>query len=840
MKKMYKVCAFYDTETTNIGEGNNTRAFPVLFIINDIRTIDLTQYTPKANMDCVHFFRNTGDFLEYLRELILWGYDNNIIPIIAAYNLMFDLQPLMHLLNIEYKMSVNAQTATSAYTVDLLDDKEQSILRFWDTFYLEMGGLYAMGETCGFEKAIGDWDYSLIRTPNTELTDNERFYASRDVEVIPAYLAYLLRANEWLKADMFGCRVLTKTSLVRQMAMRELGGLKYRKSSGKSMTLLKSFEMTCKQEFPKSYQQYALRKSCFRGGLTFTSGNYASQVWHNVVSLDVTSMHHTFINGRLLPVHFRPYRVNVLTAICNDIINTSIDDVLKVYYKPFNNAIHARIEFTNLRIKHDSVFSAAGIGIIPQGKFTKTNGIADIIEDVRAKMAEESIRLQGWKDRAINPVFAFGKLISADTVILHVNEVELWCINQVYDYDSFSVRLGEATSKFTVPPDYVTLQSNMLFERKQDMKHILKNYNEGEKYMKQIPASIPEGIKKELINGSANTQFLQSYYGSTIKGMFNGIYGTQAMDLLKPNFIVTDGDIEIDRTTIVTPTNFMDKLPDKPRVLYTYGMRIVAGSRMHLIIALELLARKFGDRIKPTGGDTDSIKCATDVDVTDDDLSECLKPLADASDTAIAYVQRRNRRNFPSIASQLSEIGHFDIEMSTNKSTRWHNHYEAWNKARISENDGNWHVTCAGLSRPRNAYHIEHFCEDLQKAGYDFEQIAKVALGYNTFVGHSICHALQHYRPAVTDYYHGDVVDYMGRKSRVDAPQSIALYSVGRWLGEADKRANAENVAYLRQHNISVDTDEKMLDYDGINAIVYKMNDMGEMVVFMKGVSHGE
>ena len=830
--RQYRVCAVYDTETTNIGTGENTRAYPILFIVNDIRFVDLTQYDTARDMDDIRYYRHVGDMLDYVAELMNWGRSNDIVPVIAAYNLMFDLQPLMYLLSRLYKMAVNAQTSTSAYTVDLLDDKGKVALRFWDTFYLEMSGLRAMGETCGLPKAVGDWDYSLVRTPETPLTDTELFYAGRDTQVIPAYLAYLLKSNEWLTADMLGCRVLTKTSLVRQMAYHEIGVLRYKKANGRRNNLISAFEMTCRQEFAKTFQQYALRKACFRGGLTFTAANYANRVWHNVVSLDVTSMHHTFINGRMIPVHFAPRHTTILRDICFNIMATPVADVLKYYYKPFGHAVHVRCEFVNLRVKKDTIFSEAGIGIIPEGKFTKTATKTDLQDNELMKKAEENIKLSGWYDQAFQPVFAFGKLMSAEKAVLHVNEVELWCISQVYDFDDFNVILGEATRKFAIPPDYVTLQSNVLFERKQDMKHVLKVYKEGEKYPEKVPNSIPEGIKNELLNGTANTQFLQSYYNSTVKGMFNGIYGTQAMDVMKPSFVVLNGDIKIDNTTIVNQDTYSEMIPDKNRVLYTYGMRIVAGSRMHLIIALELLHETLGDAIRPTGGDTDSIKASVAENVSDADLSQALKPLADASDMAINVVQRRNRANFPALASPLESIGHFDIEAAS-EGTRWANHFEAWNKARISESDGHYHITCAGLSRPRDAYHIETLCNDLAKAGYTFEEIAPNVLGYNVFVTNSISHSLQKRRPEVVDRYIGDVTDYLDNTSHVDEPQSIALYPTGRWLGETTKRASVENLQWLRrtQH---VDTRERWIEYvDGVGRIL-AMDDNGEMTPLME------
>lgn len=214
-RRNFRVAAIFDTETTNIGEGAETRAYPILYIFNDMRNTSVEEYNPDT--DDVRFYRHTGEALAYIDDLITYGTAHDFIPIIAAYNLMFDMQTLMLELAQTYEIRVNAQTATSVYTLDLCVG-EDVVCRFWDTFYLEMGGLRAMGETCGLPKAVGDWDYTLIRTPETPLTDEELFYARRDVQVIPQYLQWLLHANSWLTADMLGCRVLTKTSLVRQMA----------------------------------------------------------------------------------------------------------------------------------------------------------------------------------------------------------------------------------------------------------------------------------------------------------------------------------------------------------------------------------------------------------------------------------------------------------------------------------------------------------------------------------------------------------------------------------------------------------------------------------------------
>lgn len=820
-RKPFRVAAVYDTETTNIQAGPETRAYPILYIFNDLRNTPVESY--DASADDVRYYRHADDALAYIDDLIEYGATHGYVPVIAAYNLMFDMQTLMLALTQSYTISVNAQTATSVYTLDLCVDGDV-VCRFWDTFYLEMGGLRAMGETCGLPKAVGDWDYTLVRTPETPLTDDELFYARRDVQVIPQYLQWLLRANHWLASDMLGSRVLTKTSLVRQMARREIGGRRVTLRGGKKLTLQRAFEITCNQEFPRNYESYALRKSCFRGGLTFTSAKTAGVVVDNVASLDVTSMHHAFINGRRLPVKFAPTSAELLQIACERIAATSLDDVLTHYDDPFRVGLHVAVRFSHLRPRKRTCFAMWGIAICPRSKFVRTlHADTDYSNNDRAKTQDNSIRAHGYVDSAVNPVYAFGKLYSADECVLHVNEIELWDVAQVYEYDNMRVLYGESTTKTIIPPDYVTLQSNMLFARKTDVKNLIKGYTEGTPYVGDIPDTIPEGIARDAKTGELSMKFLRSYYGSTVKGQFNGIYGTQAQDVMKADYCVTEtGELEVDKTTVCTPENFAKKRPKTPRVLYTYGMRIVAGSRMHLLIAMMLIYRRFGERVTVTGGDTDSLKISCAADVSDVELLDALKPLHDAIENAINDTMRRVRNTAPDMASTLDHIGKFEIE-DCGGGTRYVEHMEMWNKARVSlDKNGFVHVTCAGLPRPDGAYTIEDFIADVMRAGHGFAETVQMSLGYDVLVDYEICHTLQRNRPHVCDRYIGDVTDYLGETAHVDTPEAVGLYSSGRWLGESDKQANGENLTYLRNmYNRIVDaTPRELIMRDGKPMIV--------------------
>ena len=49
--------------------------------------------------DNVMFFREENEAIEYIESLIEFGLKANCIPVICAYNLMFDLQTLIYNLN---------------------------------------------------------------------------------------------------------------------------------------------------------------------------------------------------------------------------------------------------------------------------------------------------------------------------------------------------------------------------------------------------------------------------------------------------------------------------------------------------------------------------------------------------------------------------------------------------------------------------------------------------------------------------------------------------------------------------------------------------------------------
>ena len=793
--KPFKIVAFYDTETTNICINDEWKAYPILFIYDRI-TCDIEHYT--IGCDDVTFARTEKGLFKQLNKEIQLGLQGEYIPIVCAYNLAFDLQPILEQLSLEYQIEVMARASTSIYTLDLIENGEK-VLRFWDTSFLEPRGLAAMGNSCGIAKAIGEWDYSKIRTPKTPLSDEELHYAKRDVQVIAAYLASVLKSYPDIEPYDLGCKVLTKTSLVRVTAKEKIGSLK---ENGTSLS--DKWMKTCEIERAKTFGSHAARFACFRGGLTFTAANNACKLFKNCASFDTVSMHHVFINGRYIPRVFLQVEKTTALKAFETVKTTSLETVLENYHNPFGLAFHAHVIIKDLRLKANSIFERDGIGLLSRSKFTNTS---HKVGAPREAAADEEMRISGYRDKAKSAVFAFGKLIKADFCGLWVSELEYWCICQVYDFELIEVDWCELSKTLTPPPTYVSLQSSMFYDLKANCKEILESYEEGTPYTGYINNAMASGYIEELRAGTMNKEELKNYYIQHVKGMFNGIYGVQAMNEMKPDYIADEnGEIILDPDTVTTNENFNERKPFKSKVLYTYGLRIVGGSRMHLIIALILIYETLKDKVSVLGGDTDSIKLCLH-DATVENVLSALKPLHDAVDLAMFESQKAIRSNFETIASTFDNVGHFECDGTYNLEV------DLWNKCRVTyETNSGFKITCAGLRQDKDDMNLAKVLNRYAKK-YGIEK-AMYLFGYNTCLDYSICHNLQHSKPKTTDIFTDEVTDYTGKTISVETHESIALYPSSKVFGDLSAQVNLESWLYMFRSGFEVRQDLRLISYD--------------------------
>lgn len=133
------------------------------------------------------------------------------------------------------------------------------------------------------EKLSGeDYDYSKIRYPWTELTDQELEYCITDVES----LVKALKVYFTIEHDSFYTIPLTSTGFVRRdckEAMRHF-------NRGELKNMLPDFEI------------YTLLKQAFRGGNTHANRYYAEEILENVSSYDRVSSYPDVMINELFPM----------------------------------------------------------------------------------------------------------------------------------------------------------------------------------------------------------------------------------------------------------------------------------------------------------------------------------------------------------------------------------------------------------------------------------------------------------------------------------------------------------------------------------------------------------
>ncbi len=759
------------------------------------------------------FFRTPEEVADELKKIIDKGKTGDYLPILAGMGVVWIMKPIIHIMGCKVKIA--ARSATALYYLDVLDGKK-SILRIWDVSWLEPGGIVGMADVMGVPAPVTSVSGVSQDTP---LSGSDKKNLRRESELILSYLHRLLITTDYLREDDFGYHLMTRTSLVRLMAKRKVGVLTY-KGRHKDIPLMVAFQKTASHEDAKDYRTYALRRASFRGGLAFVCGTEVGLDHQNVASLDVTSMYHVFINGRMMPINFSYVNNDLLELVWHRVISTSVERVLMSYDRPFDEAFHIAIRLKGLRLKKDSLFDREQFGIIPSEKLHRMIQMEDAMETETSMASDRAVFDDGLADSAVNPEVAFGKVLAADEIVLHVSEIEAWCIGQVYEWDDEEILYGELSDKAVVPPDYVTLQSNILFEQKSAIKDVLGRYKESIP-TEDVPDIIPETMRKKIADGSLDKRILESYYATTIKGAFNAIYGSQAMDPHRPSWAVDDdGKIGIDEKSISSTKNGLSK-GGKATSIYTYGIRIAGGSRMHLIIALELL----DGVVTPLSGDTDSIKCVAKC--SNDEIMNALKPLHDATDRAVATVQNRVRTSYKDLASDFKGLGHFMIEEAAPGENRWEHQMDGWAKTRITMSHGHYHVTAAGLPQPVGTYTIEDWCDEMGKTR-SFKEVASFVLGYNNSIVPEIAHSITATQPQ-SDRVEETITDRDGVTRHVDAPSVVVAEESGITMGDPHYQNVQENLAFLKKLGRYPDLREKMVDIEDGHAVGYIIEPTGEM-----------
>lgn len=133
------------------------------------------------------------------------------------------------------------------------------------------------------EKLVGNLDYSLLRTPKTEITEQEMDYMVNDCLVVMSYIAeYILTLGNITKI------LITKTSFVRQLCRKNCffgGDASHRKDVYK----YKKYQRYMNSLVITSPQEYNQMTRAFQGGFTHASCEGVGITFEDVASYDFTS-----------------------------------------------------------------------------------------------------------------------------------------------------------------------------------------------------------------------------------------------------------------------------------------------------------------------------------------------------------------------------------------------------------------------------------------------------------------------------------------------------------------------------------------------------------------------
>lgn len=145
------------------------------------------------------------------------------------------------------------------------------------------------------KKMVGDLDYSLIRTPETELTELELGYCENDIAIVTAYIQEQI--------DYYGdiSKIpMTNTGRVRKHVRHECyyTDKNHRKSSKKKYYEYRKIMNDLTIDAPT----YIQLKRAFMGGFTHANANYSGKVLNDVSSIDFTSSYPSVMVAEKFPM----------------------------------------------------------------------------------------------------------------------------------------------------------------------------------------------------------------------------------------------------------------------------------------------------------------------------------------------------------------------------------------------------------------------------------------------------------------------------------------------------------------------------------------------------------
>ena len=211
--------------------------------------------------------RTLEDFKDFLQELEYYEPHKKIVYI---HNFSFEFQFLINVLQFDYVFARQARKPLFA---------EWSTYQFRCSYFLTNMSLATWAEQrkLSVQKLIGELDYTILRTPKTELTNKELAYCFNDVLV----MYYGLQQYKEKYGHMIDIP-FTQTGEVRKEVIERM-----------NVSSEYKYKKRCIKLIPQTIEDYSLLCDCFMGGYTHSNAVHTNIVLDNVRSKDISSSYPT-------------------------------------------------------------------------------------------------------------------------------------------------------------------------------------------------------------------------------------------------------------------------------------------------------------------------------------------------------------------------------------------------------------------------------------------------------------------------------------------------------------------------------------------------------------------
>lgn len=341
-----------------------------------------------------------------------------------TYDLGFDRRLVVYVHNLGYEFQFMRKYFKWVDTFSLDERKPVKVtctqgIEFRDSYALSGFSLANTAKNLSkhkLKKALGDLDYSLIRTHLTPLTDEELNYCELDIAIVLAYI------NEQIEQCGNIAKIpMTNTGRVRKYVRN--GCYYTNKSHGKTSKGKYIRYRKVMEDLTLTDDDYRQLKQAFMGGFTHANAIHSGVLLENVSSVDFTSSYPSVMLSERFPMsRFRPIKVE------ND---AHFKQLCADYAVLFN------IKFENIRPK------------IRQENYISESKCIDLK----------------------NPVINNGRIVEADSLSMVLTEIDLGIINQCYEYDSYMLSNVKYAHKDYLPKAIIesVLQ---LYQDKTELKDV--------------------------------------------------------------------------------------------------------------------------------------------------------------------------------------------------------------------------------------------------------------------------------------------------------------------------------------------------------------------------------